>query len=117
MTSGDFLMCTPRFYRVAYVINPWMEGNVGRTDAEVAMRQWERLMLAGCSRITRSWPGLAPMVIQRPCTAGGTVRALPTASPAGARISTPGGSCIRASWGGVKGMGVQAFRDSGVQQS
>src|SRR3989442_2933463 len=38
-----FLLCTPRFYRVAYVINPWMEGNVGRTDAEVAMRQWERL--------------------------------------------------------------------------
>src|SRR5205823_4047903 len=44
MTSGDrFLMCAPRFYRVAYVINPWMEGNVGRTDAEVATRQWEGL--------------------------------------------------------------------------
>ena len=36
-------MCRPRFYGVAYVINPWMEGNVGRTDADVAMQQWERL--------------------------------------------------------------------------
>src|SRR5438128_5512115 len=44
MTSEDrFLMCAPRFYRVAYVINPWMEGNVGRTDGDVAMRQWDRL--------------------------------------------------------------------------
>src|SRR5436305_9040626 len=40
---SDLLMCAPRFYRVAYVINPWMEGNVGRTDAEVATRQWEGL--------------------------------------------------------------------------
>jgi len=39
MASRDrFLLCTPRFYRVEYVINPWMEGNVGRTDAEEAMR-------------------------------------------------------------------------------
>ena len=36
-------MCPPRFYRVAYVINPWMEGNIGRTDGAVATQQWERL--------------------------------------------------------------------------
>src|SRR5438552_3253358 len=45
-----FLLCTPRFYRVEYVINPWMEGNVGRTDAEEAMRQWEGLRAALAAR-------------------------------------------------------------------
>jgi lysine-ketoglutarate reductase/saccharopine dehydrogenase-like protein (TIGR00300 family) len=46
------LLCTPRFYRVAYVINPWMEGNVGRTDAGEAMRQWEGLRAALEGRAT-----------------------------------------------------------------
>src|SRR5205814_568639 len=51
MASRDrFLLCTPRFYRVEYVINPWMEGNVGRTDAEEAMRQWEALRAALAAR-------------------------------------------------------------------
>ena len=36
-------MCAPRFYGVEYVINPWMEGNVGRTDAALAARQWDGL--------------------------------------------------------------------------
>src|SRR5206468_273344 len=45
-----FLLSTPRFYRVEYVINPWMEGNVGRTDAEEAMRQWEALRAALAAR-------------------------------------------------------------------
>src|SRR5438132_3781234 len=40
---SDLLMCPPRFYRVAYLINPWMEGNIGRTDGAVATQQWERL--------------------------------------------------------------------------
>jgi len=47
MPSGDsFLMCVPRFYRVEYVINPWMEGNIGRTHRELAIRQWEALHAA-----------------------------------------------------------------------
>jgi arginine dihydrolase len=41
--ADRLLVCTPRFYRVEYVINPWMEGNVGRTDADEAARQWEAL--------------------------------------------------------------------------
>jgi len=41
-----FLLCMPRFYGIEYVINPWMEGNVGRTDAAEAMRQWEALHAA-----------------------------------------------------------------------
>jgi len=44
MAAGDkFLVCPPRFYRIEYVINPWMEGNIGRTDLDAAMRQWEGL--------------------------------------------------------------------------
>src|SRR5947207_15275736 len=40
-----FLLCTPRFYRVEYVINPWMEWNFGRFDVQEAMRQWEAFLV------------------------------------------------------------------------
>ncbi|MCL5269810.1 MAG: TIGR00300 family protein [bacterium] len=36
-------MCPPDFYAIDYVINPWMEGNVGRTCPEAATGQWRRL--------------------------------------------------------------------------
>jgi lysine-ketoglutarate reductase/saccharopine dehydrogenase-like protein (TIGR00300 family) len=54
MTSDDaFLLCAPRFYRIEYVINPWMEGNVGRTDGPLASEQWEglRRTLASHARV------------------------------------------------------------------
>lgn len=38
-----FLMCEPRFYEVRYVINPWMEGNLGKVDKQLAQRQWDNL--------------------------------------------------------------------------
>lgn len=38
-----FLMCRPDHFSVEYIINPWMEGNVGRTNAEAAMKQWNAL--------------------------------------------------------------------------
>jgi len=38
-----FLMCEPRFFEVRYVINPWMEGNLGKVDKALAKRQWENL--------------------------------------------------------------------------
>lgn len=38
-----FLMCEPKFFEVRYVINPWMEGNLGRVNRELAQRQWENL--------------------------------------------------------------------------
>lgn len=38
-----FLMCEPRFFEVCYVINPWMEGNLGKVDGELAKRQWKNL--------------------------------------------------------------------------
>src|SRR6201995_2820245 len=37
------LMCPPKLYDVHYVINPWMRGNLGKSDRERAMRQWQRL--------------------------------------------------------------------------
>ena len=42
-SESRILMCAPRHFRVAYVINPWMEGNVGRTSLEAAGKQWEQL--------------------------------------------------------------------------
>jgi N-dimethylarginine dimethylaminohydrolase len=38
-----FLMCEPKFFEVCYVINPWMEGNLGKVDKELARKQWENL--------------------------------------------------------------------------
>jgi N-dimethylarginine dimethylaminohydrolase len=38
-----FLMCAPRHFEVAYVINPWMEGNVAHADGAAARRQWQAL--------------------------------------------------------------------------
>ena len=37
------LMCAPSLYEVNYVINPWMQGNVGASSQSRAMRQWHRL--------------------------------------------------------------------------
>jgi len=36
-------MCAPRLYKVDYVINPWMEGNVHAASRELAAEQWQRL--------------------------------------------------------------------------
>ena len=40
---GQILMCRPSYFGVEYVINPWMEGHVGRVRREVAAQQWETL--------------------------------------------------------------------------
>lgn len=34
------MMCAPEHYGVDYVINPWMAGNCGQTDAALAQKQW-----------------------------------------------------------------------------
>src|SRR5699024_2979658 len=39
---NHYLMCPPTHYTVSYEINPWMNAKVA-TDAEKAMRQWQRL--------------------------------------------------------------------------
>ena len=38
-----FLMCAPDHYHVDYVINPWMEGNIGKATYDCAVDQWEKL--------------------------------------------------------------------------
>ena len=38
-----FLMCEPQFFDVCYVINPWMEGNLGKVDKALARQQWQNL--------------------------------------------------------------------------
>lgn len=43
MSRPTFLMCPPKLYEVNYVINPWMKGNVHRSDRGRAMAQWEQL--------------------------------------------------------------------------
>lgn len=40
---GRILMCRPSQFGVEYVINPWMEGHVGRARRDVAIEQWTRL--------------------------------------------------------------------------
>jgi lysine-ketoglutarate reductase/saccharopine dehydrogenase-like protein (TIGR00300 family) len=45
MKSGHtkFLMCPPDFFEVDYVINPWMEGNIGKAQRATAAAQWRAL--------------------------------------------------------------------------
>lgn len=61
-----FLMCEPRYFEVCYVINPWMDGNLGRVDTELAARQWQNLydVLSGKAFIKLIEPvaGLPDMV-------------------------------------------------------
>ncbi|WP_026606409.1 dimethylarginine dimethylaminohydrolase family protein [Methylocapsa acidiphila] len=41
--SQTILMCPPNHFEVAYVINPWMEGQIAKTDDDLAHRQWDDL--------------------------------------------------------------------------
>jgi N-dimethylarginine dimethylaminohydrolase len=43
MTTTRILMCAPDYFNVAYVINPWMEGNIAHCEPARAMRQWKAL--------------------------------------------------------------------------
>lgn len=59
-------MCPPHFYGVDYVINPWMQGQLGRTDRALASRQWDglRQVLSSGAKIAlvEAQPGLPDMV-------------------------------------------------------
>ena len=41
-----FLMCSPEWYDVGYVINPWMAGNLHRPTRDAAFAQWKGLYSA-----------------------------------------------------------------------
>jgi ornithine--oxo-acid transaminase len=51
-------MCPPTEYEVSYVINPWMEGNLGRSSQTRALAQWQELYGA--------LSGLAPVLLVEP---------------------------------------------------
>lgn len=36
-------MCEPKYFAVNYIINPWMETNVGRVNQVLARQQWQQL--------------------------------------------------------------------------
>src|SRR5271166_2212798 len=61
-----FLMCPPKLYEVNFVINPWMKGNVHRSDRGRAMAQWEQLhrALTGIAQVEllEPQPGSPDMV-------------------------------------------------------
>jgi len=61
-----FLMCDPKFFEVCYVINPWMEGNLGKVNRELARQQWQSLhdILAKLASVSLIEPvaGLPDMV-------------------------------------------------------
>ncbi len=38
-----YLMCTPQWYDIDYVINPWMAGNLHRPTRDKAFSQWRNL--------------------------------------------------------------------------
>ena len=42
-TRHTLLMCRPTLYDVNYVINPWMSGNLGKSNRARAMQQWQAL--------------------------------------------------------------------------
>ena len=53
------LMCPPTHFGVEYVINPWMEGHVGRAEVEKAKAQWDGLYqeLSSRTRVELVEPG------------------------------------------------------------
>jgi ornithine--oxo-acid transaminase len=61
-----FLMCEPKFFEVCYVINPWMEGNLGKVNRQHAQQQWNNLhdIVAGLASVSLIEPvaGLPDMV-------------------------------------------------------
>jgi lysine-ketoglutarate reductase/saccharopine dehydrogenase-like protein (TIGR00300 family) len=59
------LMCRPSQFDVQYIINPWMEGHIGRVRHAVAMEQWTALHAAVSQRaeveVIDGAPGLPDM--------------------------------------------------------
>lgn len=55
MTSDrpGIVMCRPTHFGVQYVINPWMQGQIGRARIDVALAQWNRLyeIVAGLTSV------------------------------------------------------------------
>lgn len=63
------LMCAPEHFGVDYVINPWMEDQIGRTNSARARRQWETLRRRLSTRAELSFAPSAPGLPDMPFTA------------------------------------------------
>jgi N-dimethylarginine dimethylaminohydrolase len=46
LSQQTILMCAPDYFGIDYVINPWMEGNCGKADHALAVKQWSGLKRA-----------------------------------------------------------------------
>lgn len=61
-----YLMCPPEFFDVAYIINPWMKGNIRAIDNALAKLQWRDLYDVVCDhatvRLVLPQPGSPDMV-------------------------------------------------------
>lgn len=64
--TGRFLMCAPDHFEVAYVINPWMAGQVAHGHNPLATQQWQALadQLSAVATVERlpAAPGVPDMV-------------------------------------------------------
>jgi N-dimethylarginine dimethylaminohydrolase len=64
--QNSYLMCPPEFFDVAYIINPWMKGNIRAIDNALAKKQWRDLYDIVCDhatvRIVLPQPGSPDMV-------------------------------------------------------
>jgi N-dimethylarginine dimethylaminohydrolase len=63
------LMCAPEHFGVDYVINPWMEDQIGRTDQKQARRQWDALRRRLAQHAELSFAPSAPGLPDMPFTA------------------------------------------------
>lgn len=67
MSDSRFLMCAPDYFGVEYVINPWMQGNLGKVTDSAAV-QWNALYrlltetLGVTVELVAPQPGLPDMV-------------------------------------------------------
>jgi N-dimethylarginine dimethylaminohydrolase len=61
-----YLMCTPQWYDIDYVINPWMAGNLHRPTRDKAFAQWrdlhQKLLRIADVRLLHARPGSPDMV-------------------------------------------------------
>ncbi len=64
--GASILMCAPHHFGVDYIINPWMENQIGRTETRRAHEQWDNLRgrLSACANLSFVTPeaGLPDMV-------------------------------------------------------
>ena len=110
------LVCRPTYFGVEYVINPWMEGQIGRADRDRAERQWNALFeqVARFAAIEEVAPQLASpdmcFTANAGLVAGGRAVAARFRMAERAAEEPP-----FARWGGLRAAGLSSFeRPNGV---